>query len=73
MLLSEYSDEAESEADWLGGAMLLPRDTLFVKRRSGLSAGEIALEYGTSEQLCEWRLRMTGVDIQLRRSGHQLR
>lgn len=73
MLLSEYSDEAESEADWLGGAMLLPRDALFVKRRSGLSAGEIALEYGTSEQLCEWRLRMTGVDIQLRRSGHQLR
>jgi len=72
MLLSEYSDEAESEADWLGGTMLLPRDALFLKRRSGLSAREIALEYGTSDQLCEWRLRMTGVDIQLRRSGHQL-
>jgi Zn-dependent peptidase ImmA (M78 family) len=73
MLLSEYSDEAESEADWLGGAMLLPRDALFVKRRSGLTTSQIALEYGTSEQLCEWRLRMTGVDIQLRRAGHQLR
>lgn len=73
MLLSEYSDESESEADWLGAAILLPRDALFAKRRSGLSVSQIAFEYGTSDQLCEWRLRMTGVDIQLRRSGHTLK
>lgn len=67
LLLSHYSDEVEDEADWLAAALLLPRDALMTRRRRGDSAAEIAAEFGTSEQLCEWRLRMTGVDAQLRR------
>lgn len=69
LLLSEYSDTDEAEADWLAAAMLLPRDALMHYRRRGHSVAAIAQTFGTSEQLCEWRLRMTGVDTQLRRLG----
>lgn len=67
LLLSEYSEESEAEADWLAAAMLLPRDVLMRCRRRGDSVAQIACSFGASEQLCEWRLRMTGVDVQLRR------
>src|SRR5207244_1344573 len=60
LLLSEYSEESEAEADWLASALLLPRDVLMRCRRRGDSIAQIACAFGTSEQLCEWRLRMTG-------------
>ncbi len=71
LLLSDYSDDAESEADWLAAAMLLPRDVLISRRRLGESISDIAEAYGTSDQLCEWRVRMTGVDVQLRRAARR--
>ena len=55
LLLSDYSDEQEQEADWLGAALLLPRDGLFRFRSGGKSTTEIANHYGVSEPLCEWR------------------
>lgn len=71
LLLSDYSDDAEAEADWLAAAMLLPRDMLIARRRQGDSISEIADAFGTSDQLCEWRVRMTGVDVQLKRAGRR--
>ena len=68
LLLSDYSDEQEQEADWLAGAMLLPREGLVRLRAARQSTEEIAAYYGVSEPLCEWRLRMTGVDTQMRRA-----
>jgi Zn-dependent peptidase ImmA (M78 family) len=68
MLLSDYSDEQEQEADWLGAALLVPRDGLIRLRSNGKSTAEIANYYGVSTVLCEWRLRMTGVDVQMSRS-----
>lgn len=68
LLLSDFSDEQEQEADWHGAALLLPRDGLVRMRSARKSATEIAAYYGVSEALCEWRLRMTGVDVQLRRA-----
>lgn len=68
LLLSNYSDEQEQEADWYAGALLVPRSALMHHRARGNSLPEIAMHYGVSEALCEWRLRMTGVDLQLRRS-----
>ncbi len=68
LLLSDYSDEQEQEADWLGAALLLPRDGLVRFRSGGKSTIEIANHYGVSEPLCEWRLRMTGVEVQMRRA-----
>ena len=69
LLLSDYSDEQEQEADWLAATLLLPREGLVRFRSAGKSTGEIAAYYGVSESLCEWRLRMTGVDVQMRRSA----
>ena len=67
LLLSDYSDEQEQEADWLAAALLLPREILVRLRSAHKSTVEIATLYGVSEALCEWRLRMTGVDVQMRR------
>ncbi len=66
ILLSDYSDDQEQEADWYAGAMLLPRNALIYYRSGGRSSGDIAKMFGVSVALCEWRLRMTGVDVQLR-------
>jgi len=68
LLLSDYSDEQEQEADWLAASLLLPRDVLVQLRSAGRSAADIASCYGVSEALCAWRLRMTGVDVQIRRA-----
>lgn len=67
MLLSDYPEDQEQEADWLAGAILLPRDALHHHRVRGLDSSEIARLYGVSQQLSDWRLRMTGVEAQLRR------
>jgi Zn-dependent peptidase ImmA (M78 family) len=68
LLVSDFSKEQEQEADWLGAALLLPREALLACRRAGHSVGQICGKYGISRPLCEWRLRMTGVDQQLRSS-----
>ena len=68
LLLSDYSDEQEQEADWLAASHLLPRDGLVQLRSARHSTTEIANHYGVSEALCAWRLRMTGVDVQMGRA-----
>lgn len=66
LLLSDYPKEFEDEADWLSGAMLAPRDGLVSLRKRGFSDDQIGLEFGISIDLAMWRLRMTGVDRQLK-------
>lgn len=68
LLLSDYSEDGEAEADWLAAAMLLPREPLMALRRRGETIPAIATAFGVSEQLCEWRVRMTGVDVQMKRA-----
>jgi len=70
LLLSDYSDEQEQEADWQAGALLVPRDGLVRLRSRQQSVADIAKHFGVSATLCEWRLRMTGVDVQIRRSAN---
>lgn len=68
LLVSDFSREQEQEADWLAAALLVPREALLMCRRAGHSVAQICAKYGISRQLCEWRLRMTGVDQQLKNS-----
>lgn len=68
LLVSEYSADDEDEANWLSGALLLPRDALKHYRGKGWSAPEITAHFGVSQQMYDWRIRMTGVDIQMRRA-----
>ncbi len=67
LLLSDYSEDQEQEADWHGAALLVPRAGLMHFRATHKTITDIAKHYGVSESLCEWRLRMTGVDVQIRR------
>ena len=61
-LLSDYSDEQEEEADWLGAALLLPQAALLHHRGAGVAISDIATMFGVSDDLCHWRCRMTGVE-----------
>ena len=61
-LLSDYSDDQEDEADWLGGALLIPEPTLMHYRSQGYSVESIANLYGLTRSLVTWRCRMTGVE-----------
>lgn len=65
MLPSNYSQDQEDEADWLGGTLLLPRPALLRIRREGLDDDDATRIYQASEDMLRWRFRMTGVDYQL--------
>ena len=67
LALRGFNKAAEEEADWLAGALLLPRDAL-VRLRSQKSAQEAACEeFGVSRQMLEFRMRVTGVERQFSR------
>lgn len=68
MLLKAYDKEQEEEADWLAGVLLLPRDALVYIRREGMSDEEVIAAYGVSKRMYTYRLSMTGVNRQFRRS-----
>lgn len=63
-----WDPRIEEEASWLGAALLIPRTGALTLAKRGMKAPQIAERYGTSVQLCEWRLRATGVLIQAERA-----
>lgn len=65
LIPSNYSQDQEDEADWLGGTLLLPRPALLRIRRDGLSDAAAMNKFQASEEMLKWRFRMTGVDYQL--------
>lgn len=69
LLLSEYDEAQEDEADWLAGALLLPRAALIRYRSRGDTPADIAAKFSVSMDMCVWRLRMTGVEAQIARRG----
>ena len=68
LLLSSYEGEQEEEADWLAGSLLVPREGLRWAYRSSQDSQVLASRFGVSEQLLQWRLRMTGILVQTRRA-----
>ncbi len=67
--LRGFSKDAEEEANWLAGALLLPREALVYLRSKGISNDEICRAYGVSQQLLRMRLDVTGVNFQF--GGHR--
>jgi Zn-dependent peptidase ImmA (M78 family) len=63
-----FDQEQEDEADWLAGTLLLPRSALMSIRERHLVDSDACLEYGVSQDMLNWRIRMTGIDYQLSRS-----
>lgn len=65
LIPSNYDQDQEQEADWLGGTLLLPRPALLAIRRKGLTDDQAMDLFLVSYQMLTWRFRMTGVDYQL--------
>ena len=68
LLVSEYSEDDEEEANWLSGALLLPRDALKHYRGENWPPAKIMSQFGVSQEMYNWRIRLTGVDVQMRRA-----
>lgn len=69
LAIRTHNDEQEEQANWLAGALLLPRDALLGIRRGGMPDEEACREYGVSAPMFKFRMNVTGVDVQLRRGG----
>lgn len=63
-----YDQKQEDEANWLAWSLLLPREALLRTRRNALSVEQTAEMYGVTTQLVNYRMRMTGVSVQLERA-----
>jgi Zn-dependent peptidase ImmA (M78 family) len=66
LVMRSYDRKQEEEANWLGWCLLLPRNVLMHCARSSVTVEEIAERYGVSETLVKFRLRVTGVEAQIR-------
>jgi Zn-dependent peptidase ImmA (M78 family) len=69
LAIRTHNDEQEEQANWLAGALLLPREALLGIRRRGMLDEDACREYGVSAAMLKFRLNVTGVDVQLRRVG----
>lgn len=69
LMLNTYNAQQEQEATWLAGALLLPRPALVHIRKHMLPVAAVLKTYGVSRQMFDYRVRTTGVDVQLRRAG----
>ena len=61
LALRGFNASIEEEADWLAGALLLPRDALVYVKRRGMTNQQACARYGVSNQMLDYRMRMTGV------------
>lgn len=68
MMMNEYNEIHEEEADCLAGALLLPRDALLQAIRQGMSDTVLARHFGVSAALLRMRRNKTGIDKQLSHS-----
>ena len=68
LIRTTFDKEQEQEAEWLSGCLLVPREGLLqVCRRATQSPYTLAQHFAVSRDLINWRLRMTGVQNQVRR------
>lgn len=62
-----WNGEVEEEANWLGAALLVPRDGALDMLKLRRTLAQIASHFGVSETLCQWRIRQSGIDKQAER------
>ena len=71
LALRGYNADTEREADWLAGTLLLPRDALVYIRRRRFGDDQAAMHYKVSNQMLNYRVRMTGVNRQYGRRSRR--
>jgi Zn-dependent peptidase ImmA (M78 family) len=62
-----WNSEVEQEANWLGAALLVPREEALEMSKNRCTVAQIASHFGVSEALCLWRIRQSGIDKQVER------
>ena len=65
---AQFNKEQEDEAAWLAGCLLVPAEGLLDAYRRVRSPRLLAQEFGVSQPLVEWRLRMTGIQKRMGRA-----
>lgn len=65
--LRSFDRTQEDEASWLAGCLLLPRPALLAIATKGTSAEAACEKYGVSRDLFNYRLNVTGVNVQVKR------
>jgi IrrE N-terminal-like domain len=65
MVMNEYNEVHEEEANCLSGTLLVPRDALLEAIPRGMNETAMAKHFGVSAALLRMRRNMTGVDKQL--------
>lgn len=73
LALRGYDKAAEEEANWLAGALLLPREVLVHLRRQRTPLREACESYGVSRRMMDYRSYATGVERQFSRRKSQAR
>lgn len=68
LVLFTYDTDQEDEAKWLAACLLLPRAALLVIRKQGGDLKSAAKDYGVSQVMLQYRLNVTGVGHQMRRT-----
>lgn len=67
LMMREYDEKQEAEADWLAGALLLPRKALEFIKYSRMDEDSILTKYRVSKQLYDFRCHMTAINRQYSR------
>lgn len=62
--LREYDIDKEKEAEWLGGCLQLPRNSLSWALRRGMDHDSIADHFKASKDMVRFRVNMTGLKRQ---------
>lgn len=68
-----WSPTMEEEADWLGGALLVPGDAAYTVARRGTALPDAAREYGVSVTMMRYRLNVTGAARRVARAAARRR
>ena len=67
LTLREYDPSKEKEADWLAGALLLPRKSLLTIVNGSTDYESVCHRFGVSLQMLKFRMSVTGVKRQMER------
>lgn len=72
LILDTYNKEQEREADWLSGALLVPRDALLHRLTHDPRDEYAASYFNVSTAMIGWRRQVTGIDMQLKRRSRRI-
>lgn len=67
ILLRNYNEQQEKEAEWLGGCLQLPRDALLWHIKRNCNVKDLSELFSASETMVKYRIYSTGVKRQASR------